>query len=243
MTTREVVRVTTLGVVRVTTPKRTTKTLEKLRLATEVFMPDLGGFSERGQNRGQPQPRGCRTGRPSRPLVQRQPKGPPSRDRCPAGWDADIWHLVLRFEQYARADKIELTAGRPVIYMEITDLVSRYGMRAQDVPPGGARLRAPAARHRHGGALLVPLAAREARRPGGRADHLGPEGRDHHGRAVVPHHGRVRRGPLPSVLRRVRPGSGKHWRSLRIVKSIDEQPKEPRRIMRRVTMPADSKEG
>jgi hypothetical protein len=61
-------------------------------------------------------------------------KLPPSRDRCPAGWDADIWHLTLLFEQYARADDIELRAGRPVIYMEIDDLVTRYTMRGREYP-------------------------------------------------------------------------------------------------------------
>ena len=53
----------------------------------------------------------------------------PDADACPAGWDEDIWHLVLLFEQYARADKIELRAGRPVIYMEIDGLVRRFGLR------------------------------------------------------------------------------------------------------------------
>ena len=85
---------------------------------------DLEGFSKR--ERRTPRQRGSRVNQPDTP---RQPKGPPSRDRCPAGWDADIWHLVLRFEQYARADKIELRAGRPVIYMEIDSLVRRFGLR------------------------------------------------------------------------------------------------------------------
>ena len=187
--------------------------------------------------------RRVQAGQPAEPPQQRQPKGPPSRDRCPAGWDADIWHLVLLFEQYARADEIELTAGRPVIYMEIDDLVSRYGCAAAGVPPGGPRLRAPEARHRHGGALLVhwPRAARRDRRPG--AD-VGPEGRDHHGRVLVPHPGRAcRRTTCASILAEYGQACLEHWKSLRIAKAIDEQPREPRQIMRRVTMPADSKEG
>lgn len=57
------------------------------------------------------------------------PKPPPDKDRCPAGWDSDTWHLVLLFEQYARADRIDLAAGRPVIYAELNDLVSRFALR------------------------------------------------------------------------------------------------------------------
>lgn len=61
-------------------------------------------------------------------------KGPRDRDDCPAGWDADLWSLTLRFEQDARADRIDLKAGRPVIYSELADLVARHEMRTRTYP-------------------------------------------------------------------------------------------------------------
>lgn len=60
---------------------------------------------------------------------QRPARKPIDRNRCPAGWDENIWHLALLFEQSARADGIELRVGRPVIYAEINELVSRWHMR------------------------------------------------------------------------------------------------------------------
>lgn len=58
----------------------------------------------------------------------------PDPDACPDKWDADIWRLTLLFQQYARADKIELRASRRFIYMEIDDLVTRYTMRGRTYP-------------------------------------------------------------------------------------------------------------
>lgn len=86
-------------------------------------MPDLGGFS--GRDRGRP----SRPGYVNEAPGPRPAKAPPDRDRCPAGWDASLWHLTLRFEQYAAADGITLRAGRPVIYAELSDLVGRWHLR------------------------------------------------------------------------------------------------------------------
>jgi hypothetical protein len=54
---------------------------------------------------------------------------PPDPDTCPDKWDKDIWSLVLLFEKYARADEIELRAGRTRIYTEIDALVTHWDMR------------------------------------------------------------------------------------------------------------------
>lgn len=92
-------------------------------------MGDLSGFGkDKNRDRRQgsfPAPR------PAAPSVPAQPqaRGPRDRNQCPAGWDAEVWHLTLLFEDYARADGIELRAGRPVIYSEISDLVTRWHMR------------------------------------------------------------------------------------------------------------------
>ena len=140
-------------------------------------MSDLGSFRKDAQQAPDSRP----TFPKGRDTTGRKPKGPPSRDKCPAGWDADIWHLVLLFEQYARADDIELTAGRPVIYMEINDLVSRYGMRPQVF-----RQEVYGCERRK---LGTDMAAHcwyhwppgKPCRAGGPGADVGPEGRDHPG--------------------------------------------------------------
>lgn len=60
-------------------------------------------------------------------------RGPLDRSARPPGWDADVWHLTLFFEQRAQADRIELRAGRHLVYAEIDDLVKRYGLRGKSV--------------------------------------------------------------------------------------------------------------
>ena len=62
------------------------------------------------------------------------PRGPVDKNRCPAGWDAQLWHLTLLFGQYARADGIELRAGRHFVYAEINDLVTHHGLRGKTYP-------------------------------------------------------------------------------------------------------------
>ena len=207
-------------------------------------MPDLGGFSERGQNRRAAPSQGLQSRAAEQTTsVQRQPKGPPSRDRCPAGWDADIWHLVLLFEQYARADEIELTAGRPVIYMEINDLVSRYGMRPQvfrQEVHGCERRKLGTDMAAHCWYHWPPgkPAEQEARELTWvqKAEII-----------LAEFWSRIQNEHAADHLRQYFAEYGQaclaHWRSLRIAKAIDEQPREPRQIMRRVTMPADSEEG
>lgn len=90
-------------------------------------MPDLGNFSDRNRDRGRPQRPGHVNQRPASPVPAR--REPPSRDRCPAGWDEGTWHLTLLFEQYARADDIRLRAGRPVIYADLDAMVRDTGSR------------------------------------------------------------------------------------------------------------------
>lgn len=93
-------------------------------------MGELGGFSKRPDRDRQQSRQPVQASRPAA-MVSAQParKGPPNRNQCPAGWDAEVWHLTLLFEQYADADGIQLRAGRPVIYAEINDLVTRWHMR------------------------------------------------------------------------------------------------------------------
>ena len=62
------------------------------------------------------------------------------RDRCPRGWDEDIWHLVLLFGQKAERDQVYLRAGRPVIYSELDHRISESKIRAQKVPYSSADL-------------------------------------------------------------------------------------------------------
>lgn len=174
-------------------------------------------------------------------------KPPPDRDRCPAGWDADIWHLALLFEQYARADKIELRAGRPVIYAEISALVDRYGMRE--------------GRYRH---EIRGCARREL--PKDMADrcwfHWPPqETARQEARALTwvemaevilaEFWSRIWDAHALDHLRQHFGEYGtaavEHWNSLRIVASIEDQPREPRQPVRRQrpgdTMADASKEG
>jgi hypothetical protein len=91
-------------------------------------MSDLSSFRRQPADRPVRSSHRLEDFRDTRPAA---PKGPPDRNRCPAGWDADLWHLTLLFEQYARADRIELRAGRPVIYAELQDLASRYRLPQQ----------------------------------------------------------------------------------------------------------------
>ncbi len=207
-------------------------------------MSDLqDGFSKRNQGRGRPQ----RPGYVNQPAKPSGPKPPPSKDRRPAGWDKDIWHLTLLFEQYARADGIELKAGRPVIYMEIDDLVSRYKMRPeafrQEVYGCGRRK------------LPADMAARCWYHwpPDKPAEQVARE-LDWVQKAEIimaEFWSRIQNDMALDHLRQFWAEYGsaclEHWRSLRIIKSIDEQPRKPREIMRRRkpgdTMQADSKEG
>jgi hypothetical protein len=56
---------------------------------------------------------------------------PVDPDAPPAGRDTDLWHLALLFRQGAQDADIELAKSLPVIYGEIDDLVTRYGIRRQ----------------------------------------------------------------------------------------------------------------
>lgn len=64
----------------------------------------------------------------------RPPTPPPDRDRCPRGWDEDIWKLALLFESLADEQDIKLRAGRPVIYSELDHRIKNSGIRTMEVP-------------------------------------------------------------------------------------------------------------
>jgi hypothetical protein len=70
---------------------------------------------------------------PRQPMVSRRPEPMPRPDPQPAGKrqgrDTEIGHLAQLFQQYARADGIELRKGYPVICTEINDLVTRWHLR------------------------------------------------------------------------------------------------------------------
>lgn len=87
----------------------------------------LDGFSERGGR--QRRPSGLSPAQPNRTGPTQ--RGAPDPDRCPPGWDTDVWHLALLFQQYARADGIELRQGRPIIYTELKSLIDHYKVRDQ----------------------------------------------------------------------------------------------------------------
>ena len=177
--------------------------------------------------------------------AQRQPDSPTTRasrrarpGRLPRRMGRGIWDLVLLFQEYARAD--HRAEGRTFDHLR--------GDQRPGVPLEDAREDVHPAHHgckrrelsTHGASTAGTTAAREP--ADRRGDHLGPDGRGHHGRALVPGLGRARAGPLPPVLRRVRPGAVSTGGSLRIAQ-IDARPKHPRQIMRRATMPVVSKEG
>lgn len=70
-------------------------------------------------------------------VPSRTPSGgslPPDRDRCPRGWDTDIWFLALLFESLAEEQDIKLRAGRPVIYSELAGRIKDSGIRNMTVP-------------------------------------------------------------------------------------------------------------
>lgn len=202
-------------------------------------MPELDGFSAKARNRRVPREGGYI----NQPNDAPARKGPYDKSRCPAGWDADLWHLALLFEQYARADGIELRASRPIIYAEIAEMVTQYNMRRQDF------------RQEVHGCERRMLGADVAARcwyhwpPDRPADQVAGQitwvqkveiimaelwscVQDEHAldrfRQRFPEYGRA---------------AAKHWRSLSMIRQIDERPKQPRPVMRRAKMQADSEEG
>lgn len=173
----------------------------------------------------------------------------PDLDACPAGWDEDIWRLALLFERAARRDEIRLKAGRPVIYAGLADVVDRYKVRGQvylqevygchrrempdDLaarcwyhwPPKRSRLAEQTARELTWVEFMEVVMAEFWSR-------IWDEyALDYFGQYFAEYAN----------------GAWKHWKSLRILKAIADQPKPPRQVMRRrangATMAAASKEG
>lgn len=73
-------------------------------------------------------------------IVQRAAKQPPDTDKCPNGWDQDIWHLVLVFEQKAREDEIVLAHGRPLLYAKLKLALDKSRLAQEDCPWTNTRL-------------------------------------------------------------------------------------------------------
>lgn len=61
-------------------------------------------------------------------------KQPPDPDRCPSGWDENIWHLTLLFEQKAAEDEIQLAVRRPIIYSKLRKALETSGIPDIPVP-------------------------------------------------------------------------------------------------------------
>jgi hypothetical protein len=168
---------------------------------------------------------------------------PPSPDDCPQDWDADIWHLTLRFQQYARADGIELRPGRHMIYAEIEALVSRYTMRGRMYPQ-----EVYGCERRHLGADMAARCwyhwppDKPAEQVAGEIDWVQKVEI-----IMAEFWSRIWDDNAADGFRQHFAEYGRdavrHWRSLRMVKAIDERPKQPRQIMRRAKMAADSEEG
>lgn len=91
-------------------------------------MSNLSGFRKDVPRPARSPGHGTVSGFKPQPSAPRQPF---DRDRCPAGYHPDVWHLALSFEQSAKANGIELRAGRPVIYSEIDALVTHHGLRGK----------------------------------------------------------------------------------------------------------------
>lgn len=188
------------------------------------------------------------------PPVQSAPgrKGPPDKDRCPPGWDANLWHLTLRFEQYARADGIELRAGRPVIYAELASLVTN-GMR-EKAARGGYRQEVDGCTRRE---LAADMAARcwYHYPPGDPAKQVTTDLTWVQVAEVIMAEfwSRIQDEHALDRFRQHFREYGKaavdHWRSLRVIRSIDDHaavaPRPPivRRKTASATMPGTSKEG
>lgn len=68
---------------------------------------------------------------PARQQFQRPARKLADRDQCPVGWDTDLWHLTLLFDQAAQVDGIELRTGRALIYREIEHLVDQWHLRTK----------------------------------------------------------------------------------------------------------------
>jgi hypothetical protein len=177
---------------------------------------------------------------------------PPSLDGCPPDWDADVWNLVLLFEEYARADDIRLRAGRPVIYAEIDGLVTQWNMREKS--------RSGLYKQEVSGCTRRELST-------GLAAHCwyhwppGKTSRQEQLRVLTwvqvveilmaELWSRVMDENALEHFRRYFAEYGlamaNHWKSLRIIREIASQPKQDRPVMRRRvpsgTMAVDSKEG
>jgi len=177
---------------------------------------------------------------------------PPDVDGCPAGWDASLWYLTLLFEKYARADGITLRAGRPVIYAEIDALVTQWNMR-EKAAKGQYKQEVTGCERRKLGHDMADRCWYHY--PPGRSSR-----QEQHRVLAWPEVVEIIMAELWSrimdehalgYLRQFFAEYGlamaKHWRSLRIAREIDEQPKVERPVMRRRnpsdTMTADSKEG
>lgn len=59
----------------------------------------------------------------------RAARGAPDPRKCPAGWDTDLWHLTLVFEDRSHEDGIELAVHRPMIYSRLKEVVDDTGIR------------------------------------------------------------------------------------------------------------------
>lgn len=182
-----------------------------------------------------------------------QPSGPriPDRNRCPNGWDQQVWHLTLLFEQYADADGIRLRAGRPVIYAEVSDLVKRWNMREKSGNGNYAQEVHGCARRELGDDVAARCWY-----------HWPPKDPSRQARRVITWvemtevimaelWSRVMDEYALDHFRQHFAEYGmectRHWKSLQIIREIDARPKIGRPVMRRVvrggTMAADSKEG
>lgn len=53
------------------------------------------------------------------------------RDKPPEGVDVDIWHLALLFDQKAE-ELLVTSAGRPIIYTELSHRIIQSGLQAHD---------------------------------------------------------------------------------------------------------------
>lgn len=72
--------------------------------------------------------------------TRRAARDAPDLNRCPSGWNQDIWHLVLVFEQKAQEDQIVLAHGRPLLYSKLKQALETSGLMDMECPWTNTRL-------------------------------------------------------------------------------------------------------
>lgn len=214
------------------------------------------GWDNRGRRQKRSRPLDAKRetqGRGGAPARDPEPQaGPEAGTQLPVagkrrGRDTEVWHLAELFRQRAQASGIELAKGLPVICTEISDLVTRYGIRGKSFRQMATGCKKRTAHSRLAEHCWLHWPPLEPARQHDReltwvqvveviiAEFWSRQWDAHaldHFRQHFQEYGQL---------------ALNHWRSLRIAQDIASQPPRPRAVMRRQepggTMADASKEG